>query len=661
MKISYNWLKRYIPEAPEPQKLADVFTYHLCEVESVTPLLSGEGVGGEVDTIFDIKILPDRAHDLLSHQGVARELASLLDIQFIDPTSKYKIPSPSVGGGVPDGRGGLKIKIESEKCRRYIGRIVKNVKVGPSQEWVVKHLGSIGQRSINNIVDATNIVTFDCGQPCHVFDLSKVKDFKLQVRNAKKGEKITILGGSEKVLNDSMMIISDDYGNGLDIAGIKGGKYAELNKDTRDIILECANFDPTSVRKTAQALNIVTDAKKRFENDLSPELAPYAMRELSSLILEMCPDALFEDIIDIYPKKQEVKKLSFSVNKISKILGVYVSVDEIKDILRRYNFEYTPLPNHPLKGEGEEQGFEITAPSMRLDLIIEEDMAEEIGRILGYDKVIPEIPKINFQPKQNETYLKILWARNKLLTDGYSEVMNSSFCDSGEVSVLASASDKNFLRTNLTDGLKDSLKLNQANAPLLGLSEIKIFEIGTVFKKGGSSSAQDFSETKEEMYVAYADKKNITEISLNEFCINSPLLEYPLDGGGQIFPSPLQGEGLGVRSIHPGASATPQEGNHFKMWSLFPFIARDIAVWAPENVKSKEVKENIQQVIKENEEELLIKGPDLFDEFKKENQISYAFRLVFQSYDRTLTDAEVNEIMNAITEKIKENDGWQVR
>lgn len=480
MKISYNWLKWYVPELVEAEKLADIFTYHICEVEEVEKRPDG-------DSIFDINVLPNRAHDLLSHQGVARELASLLNINFVDPTHKYKIPESKPTKLIK--------KIETPKCRRYMGRVVRGVKIGPSPQWVVKHLESIGQRSINNIVDATNIVTFDCGQPAHVFDLSKVKDLKLQVRNAKNGEKITILGGVEKILNDSMLIIADDYGNALDIAGIKGGKYAELNDNTTDIILECANFDPVSIRKTAQALNIVTDAKKRFENDLSPELAPYGMLELSALIKEMCPEAVFEDIIDIYPKKQSERKLSFRADRVSKVLGLTVSTSEIEDILKRYNFEYK-------KNEDE---FEIIVPHMRLDLILEEDMAEEIGRVLGYDKVKPIVPKINFTLKVNETYAKITSARTKLLNDGYSEVMTYVFRDKGEVEVMQSASDKKFLRTNLSDGLKESLKFNKINSPLLGLKEIKIFEIGTVWNP------------KEEIYVAYSDGEKIIEKKLYEF------------------------------------------------------------------------------------------------------------------------------------------------
>ncbi|HEV7702046.1 MAG TPA: phenylalanine--tRNA ligase subunit beta [Candidatus Paceibacterota bacterium] len=603
MKISYNWLKWYIPEAPEAEKLADILTYHLAEVETVEKLAD--------DFIFDIKILPNRAHDLLSHQGIAREIASLLNIAYVDPIPKYKVPKSAPTN--------LKINILTDKDRRHMGRIVRNVTVGPSPEWVVKHLASIGQRSINNIVDATNITMFDCGQPTHAFDLNKVEGLELNIRNAKAGEKITLLTGEEKELKDGMLAICDGAGNILD-TGIKGGKHAEITSTTTDLILEADNFEPVFARKTGQALNIFTDARKRFENNLSPELAPYAMLELSALIAEMCPEATFEEIVDIYPQKQVERKLSFSAEKISKILGLDISVVEVGNILERYNIEY--------KNDGDI--FEIIVPSMRLDLEIEEDMAEEIGRILGYDRVKGVIPKINFKPKVNETYQKITFARNKLLASEYSEVMTYTFCNKGELEVMQSASDKKFLRTNLSDGLKESFKLNKINSPILGIDEVKIFEIGTVWCP------------QEEMHVAYADKKEVKEMTLDEFCKSAEPDTFTQSLGHEL------------------RSTTPSEkhaGSAFQMWSLFPFIARDIAVWVSKGTESDE----IAKIIKENMGDLAVKGPDLFDSFTKEDKTSYAFKLVFQSYDRTLTDAEINEMMNKITDKIKENSDWQVR
>lgn len=475
------------------------------------------------------------------------------------------------------------------------------------------------------MVDAANIVMFDCGQPTHVFDLSKIKE-KLVIRQAKEGEKITTLDNRDLELKNSDLVIADQN-QVLVIAGIKGGKTAEVEDTTVDIILEVANFDPTSVRKTAQSLNIFTDARKRFENDLSPELASLAMQELSALILEMCPTAFFEDIVDVYPQKQGIKKLSFSSDKVSKILGLDVSKEEIENILKRYNFEY--------KVDG--KFFEIIVPYMRFDLNIEEDIAEEIGRVLGYSKVESKTPQIKFEPKVNDIFSKTNWARNKLLTDGYNEVMTYVFRDKGEVEVLASPSDKKFLRTNLTDGLKESLKLNQSNAPLLGMDDIKIFEIGTVFKKN-----------KEEIHISYGNKKEIKEMTLDEYCLISP------DTFVQVLGSPVQNS---LKEQAQPDHSQKYTGSVFKPWSLFPFVARDIAVWVPDTVESNEV----YKVIKENAGELVIKGPELFDEFKKEGRVSYAFKLIFQSFERTLTDVEINEIMTKITNKIKEKNDWQVR
>jgi phenylalanyl-tRNA synthetase beta chain len=596
MKISYNWLKSYIPEIPDIEKLADIFIYHLCEIEGIEKKTN--------DTIFDLNILPNRAHDLLSHQGVARELASLLNIKCLDPTSLYKIPKSKSTD--------LRVEIQSHKCRRYMSRIIKGVKVGPSPIWVKEHLESIGQRSINNIVDAANIVMFDCGQPIHCFDLDKVHG-KIIIREANEGEQITTLDNKEIKLKQSDVVVADDKFV-LAIAGIKGGKIAEVDRNTKNIIVEVANFDPITVRKTAKNINLFTDAVKRFENDLSPELCDFAMLEISALIAEYGATD-FEEIIDIYPQKQEKKKFSFSTDKISKILGVNISQKEVESILGWYNFEYT-----------ENKGiFEITIPFIRLDLIIEEDIAEEIGRILGYDKVKPKIPKINFTSNKNEVFYKISWARNKLLDEGYHEVMNYVFRDIGQVEVLASASDKKFLRTNLIDGLKESLKLNQLNAPLLEMNDIKIFEIGTVFKKD-----------KEEVSVAFGSKKEIKEMSLEEFCksASSHHLQECKD-----------------------LAYVNNTIKTFKMWSVYPFISRDISVWIPEGESEKKLK----KILIENSTELLIKEPYIFDSFTKDDRTSYAFRLVFQSYERTLRDEEVNKIMKKISHKIGENSSWQIR
>ena len=504
-----------------------------------------------------------------------------------------------------------------------MGRIVRNIKVGPSPDWVAKFLESIGQRSINNIVDATNIVMFDCGQPIHAFDLRQISNSKIVVKNAKDGEKLELVG-SEKItaeLKDTDMVITDEEQN-LAIAGVRGGFNSGVSDDTTDILIEVANFDPASVRQTARRLGILTDASKRYENDIPLELSNLAMEEISALILEMCPEVEFESIMDEGEKKNPERKISFSTEYISKMLGENIKEKNIENILKNYQYEFSQTPGV----------WQVEVPYWRLDISGPHDMAEEIGRIYGYDKITPQLPKdgpwggsLKDRPLDNPEWIKICSAKQKLIKDGYREIMTYGLIDKGEIELSASASDKNFLRTNLSDGLKESIKLNKLNLPLLDINELKIFEIGTVFLKSG-----------EKMHVAWGDEKNIIEITLEDFNLG---VELPNEANSKQL-----------------VSADGQTVKIFKPWSIYPFITRDIAVWVDENVKSDELKKIYQEL----GTELLVREPKLFDQFTKNNKTSHAFRLVFQSYDKTLTDNEINQIMDKITSKII-SLGWEVR
>jgi phenylalanyl-tRNA synthetase beta chain len=599
MLISYNWLKSYVPQIPSVEKVAELITFHLCEIENVENLENG-------DSIFDLKVLPDRAHDLLSHQGVARELSALLGISFNLPI--YKIPTDIK-------KTNLKINIDDSNTRRYIGRIVREVKVGPSPDWMVKYLESVGGRSINNIVDATNIVMLDCGQPIHAFDLAKLEKEEIVVRNAREGDTMELVGREKQTvkLNSTDMVITDSI-KSLAVAGVKGGFDSGVTEETRSILIEVASFDAVTIRKTARRLGIQSDASKRYENDLSASLCEFAMKEITSLIFELCGDASFEEVVDVYKNVPESRKVTFSSEYISRILGLNISEEEIEKILKNYNYEFVKNENV----------WEVVVPIMRIDISGPHDMAEEIGRVYGYDKIIPQIPKISTTHKDNQTWLKICGVKNKFIKDGYREVMTSVFTDKGDLEILASASDKNFLRTNIKDGLDKSYEMNRLNMPLLNSMEVKIFEVGACFTKDG-----------EVINVAYKDKKNTIETSLNDF--------YKKEFGDEV-PSVVENK---INKL---------EYNSFKMWSIYPFIYRDIAVWVPNDIN----KNDLVSIYKEYGGEFLVEEPYLFDSFAKEGKTSYAYRLVFQSYDKTLTDGEVNSIMEKINIKIREL-GWEVR
>ena len=445
MKISYNWLQNYFTEKlPEPEKISEAIIFHSFEVEEVIKFKD--------DTIFDIKILPDRAHDCLSHWGIAKEISAIFDLKIKDINYKNFVPKAT----------DLKIEVQDEKCLRYMGRIVRNVKVGESPAWLKEKLEAIGQKSINNIVDAANFVMFDLGQPIHSFDLDKLDSPKIIIRNAVLGEKMTTLDKKEVNLDESILLIADEK-DPLVIAGIKGGTKAEVDMQTKNIVIEVANFNATTTRKTSRKINILTDAVKRYENEISPELCEKVMNAITDMI-ESVAGGEVEDIVDVYPQKVEPRSIAISTEYINKRLGSTFTKEDIASVWQKLNFKYTET----------DVNFEIEIPYLRIDLVGQHDLTEEVIRILGYDKLEEKLPKIDFIPTINEGFYKMAWARNKLLNDGYSEVMTYTFCDKGEVEVLASASDKKFLRTNLSDGLKESLKLNQINMPLLEMKEIKI-------------------------------------------------------------------------------------------------------------------------------------------------------------------------------------------
>lgn len=609
MKFSYNWLQNYFDEKlPEPQKVSGGIIFHSIEVEEMDKI-------GD-DTIFDIKVLPDRAHDCLSHWGIAKEISAIFDIEIKNKDYKmFKSKSTD-----------LKIKIEDDKCLRYMGRIVRNIKVSESPEWLKEKLKAMGQRSINNIIDAANFVMFDLGQPIHCFDLDKLESSKIIIRNGKIGEIITTLDKKEITLDDSILVIADEK-NPLAIAGIKGGTKAEVDVNTKNIVIEVANFNPTTTRKTSKKIGIYTDAVKRYENEISPELCEIVMNVITDVIHTLAGGEV-EEIVDVYPQKVRQEIIPVSVNYINERLGSDFSKEEIESVWKKLNFEYTE----------EERKFKIKIPFLRIDLKEPYDLVEEVIRILGYERLEENLPKIKPSKNINEIFYKMLFIRKKLLADGYSEIMTYVFQDKGDIEVLSSASDKKFLRNNLTDGLKESIKLNLLNLPLLEMEDIKVFEIGTIFTKKG-----------EEMRVAYGDKKGIIEMPLDEF--------YLSHDNRKEFSSD---DFISVLGFYTNEN---EEVEIFKPWSIYPFITRDIAVWVPEEVKP----EALVNIYKDFGTELLIKEPKLFDSFTKpastaggNGKTSYAYRLVFQSDDRTLTDEEINVIMTNITNKVL-SLGFEVR
>lgn len=632
MLISYNWLQSYFDEKlPPPEELAERITFGFAEVEGV------EEKGG--DTILDIKVLPDRACYALSHRGIAREISAALQIPLKEreevAITESTIPNPDIGIDEP------------KLCTKFVARRIENIKVGLSPEWLRKSLEAIGQRSINNIVDITNFVMFDIGRPSHAFDADKVKG-KLTVRRAKKGEVVVTLDGKRVELNHDELVMADDEGP-VGLAGIKGGKRTEVDANTRHIILEAANWNSSYIRLTATATGIKTEASRRFENKIPPFLGEEGIDAVARLIAEIAktPETKTGKRIALSFEKPKQRKLAVDPKQISQKLGIPISEEAIVKALARLGIVCE-------KGKG---GLVAVIPFDRLDLSIPEDLAEEVARNVGYDKIPAVLPvpltkggarvgeRGGYEvPKEFYYEWKI---RETLAAAGFSEVMTSSFSESGDVAIEKPlAEDKKYARPNLLINFEKALKVNIVNAPLFGANETKLFEIGKVFPKSGEHTALALG--------CAGPKKNSCQI--HEALVL--LKEAGFDVSGEEKNAVFEGIFSTRLSLVKGwdISIPHAKAEKFTPFSLYPFIVRDVALFVP----SETMPESVAQIIKEHAGSLVIRGPELFDEFSKDGKKSIAFRLVFQSTDRTLTDAEVNTAMEKVYRALK-TSGWEVR
>ncbi|MBM3257589.1 MAG: phenylalanine--tRNA ligase subunit beta [Candidatus Liptonbacteria bacterium] len=629
MKVSYNWLQSYFEKKlPPPEELSDRFTFSLAEVEGVEKR--------EGDTIFDINILPDRACYALSHRGIAREVGAILDI----PLKEEKIPTFKEAE-IP----AAEIKIEEkELCTKFVGRRIENINVQKSPEWLCKRLEAIGQRAINNIVDATNYIMFDLGRPMHAFDADKVKG-PLVVRSAKKGEVVVTLDNKRVKLNSGELIIADEEGP-LGLAGIKGGKRAEVDINTKNIILEAANWNPTYIRRTSMSSGIRTEASKRFENRLSPLLAEEGIERVTELIEESAatPQLKIGRQVVVSFEKFSPKTIEVEAEAIGKYLGLPLITEElVEDALRRLQLPY----------KKEKKKLRVEVPAERLDVTIPEDIAEEVGRIVGYDKIPATLPskvqeKLSI-PRQFYWEWKI---RELLIKEGFSEVMTSSFSEKGEVAIEKPlAEDKKFARPTLRSSFAKALKMNALNAPLFQADEIKIFEIGKIFMKDKEGTA---------LAIGYIGpkKKGASELSRVRGVLEN---ESGLSLKGEEKEGIVEFEieaaisKLG-ESTNWDVEIAPAASEKYVPFSHYPFIARDVALFVPKGTDPEEILKCIQK----EAGELAVKSWK-FDEFEKEGKQSFAFRIIFQSLEKTLTDAEANAAMEKVYAALKKEFSAEIR
>src|SRR3989344_7103653 len=421
MKFSYNWLQSFFGEKlPEPKELGDLLTKHSFEVEEVEK--KGE------DYIMSVDILPNRAHDCLSHYGLARECAGLLEFETRNQKPKASEES--------DGQNSQLLNVEingDDLCPRYSAYVIEGVKIADSPDWMKERLESVEQKSINNVVDITNYIVWELGQPLHAFDFDKIKGSEMTVRLSKAGEKVETLDGEIRELDDRTLIIEDSE-RLIDLAGIKGGANTQIDKDTKTIVLQAAIFDAAHIRRSSQYLGLRTDAAMRYMHGFDPNLPVKALRRGVELLMETNPDAKIVQKIDIYSDPAKPKRVSLSYGYINGLLGVNIPEDEVRVILKRLGCTVSALRESDKKAGGFAGELSVEVPDYRLDLNIREDLVEEIGRIYGYENINGDPPRgILITPYRNDRVLWRRMARGILRDAGFSEVYNYSLISRASV------------------------------------------------------------------------------------------------------------------------------------------------------------------------------------------------------------------------------------
>ncbi len=477
MLISYNWLQELTGTITAPLELRERLTMVGLAIDTI------DEVDG--DSVLDVEV-PSNRPDCLSHIGIAREVAVIEGSQVQSPKSKVFTAEGKAGEFAS-------VEIEdSELCPRYAARVVRGVKIGPSPEWLVKRLGEIGQRPINNVADITNYVLHETGQPLHAFDLSKLTAQKIIVRRARQGEKLKTLDGVDRVLDEQMLVIADAK-DAVALAGVMGGLDSEISEQTADVLIESAYFNPDSVRRTARKLGMDTEASRRFERGADCANVLNAQARCVELICEIAGGVATEDAIDAYPAPQSPKVVAFKPSRVLEVTSLEVERPEMIRILTSLGFVQKE------SGEAGTQMFVV--PSWRIDVSIEEDLVEEIARHSGYDKIRSELPPSNISGEYQPTETNQRALRRVLRDMGFDEAINLSFIDSAHddqfetipsidsqvsyrfVSLVNPITEEAVrMRPSLLPGLLESVRNNFNH----GIRDVSLFEIGRVFASPSS-------------------------------------------------------------------------------------------------------------------------------------------------------------------------------
>ncbi len=657
--------------------------------------LAAKYLGGTDDSVLEIKVLPDRAHDILSHVGVARELAVL-------EKRKFSAQGGSASGGayafdelILPTKKNQKLKVEikdKDLCRRYIGAVMENIVIKESPQWLKDRLEICGLRPINNVVDATNYVMLELGQPLHAFDRDLIQDAnkkcQIVVRGAVKDEKMTLLDGTEIELSENNLLITNGK-TPLALAGIMGGKESGINENTKTIVLEAASFDAVNIRRTRTALGLNTDSSYRFEKDLDPNLTEKAMVRIID-ILEHIADGNVEGIVDIYPKKISSWTVKLDLEYANQLLGEKVPEKEILNILSLLGIKVQ-----------KKKLLECQIPTYRLDLRTQEDLIEDIGRVWGYEKIAPRPMVAEVLPaKLNEQVFFERKMQDVLTGLGFDEMYNYSFYSADDLRKTGlSASDhlqlanpmnpdQEFVRAYMVPNILKNVRENLKN-----FSCISIFEIGKCYLLKNSEPIEECNlilakvlEKDSNLETFYGLKGTMEDLLEALNIKNVQFLEIEKPGTilnpGRTAKISVGGKVVGfigevnqavlasykiskrlavaeinlevLRLLRQGSGGPKKNILEYKPINKFPVVSRDISMIVPKEIKYAE----IVALAKKNGGEL-IDNILLFDRFEAKN--SMAIRIEMSAKDRTLEGAEIDAAMEKIVSSLKDDLRVEVR
>lgn len=625
------------------------------------------------DALIEFEITSNRP-DCRSIIGIAREAAVTLG-------KGLKYPQITVNGSDEEMK--FEIDVQTELCKRYCGKVIKDVKVGPSPYWMQRRLIEAGMRPINNIVDITNYVMLELGQPLHAFDLEDIKYNKMIVKLAQEGEKFTTLDGAQRTLTSDMLVIGNQDKT-LDLAGIMGGENSEVKDNTTSIFLEGASFAKENIRATSKKLGLRTEASSRFEKGIDVNLTEAAVNRACQLIEELGCGTVLNGMLDYYPKKEEVQKITANPERINKLLGVNVPMDQFINILERLEFKCNLISSDKL---------ELEVPSFRLDICEDADILEEVARIYGYENIPSATLEGNATAGVKTNKQKFMDnVKSNSIAVGLNEILTYSFVSPRGVDKLNLAEDDerrefvkiinplgeetSVMRTTLIPNMLDVISTNLSHK----VEEVYAFECGNTFRPqeglpvetkklsiGMYGKEVDFFSIKGAVetiltnvgfdgYEVEPETKNLTfhpgrcaKLVYNNICIGT---------FGELHPDVLENYDLNQRVYvaEIDIDLVFENLNNSKVYNplpKYPATTRDIALLVKDEVFVKQ----IEDIIKANGSDIL-ESYQLFDVYKgaqiEEGHKSIAYSITYRSKDKTLTDEDVAKVHDKIVIELSE-------